>query len=279
MLMQPLGYKPRLLNTFFAVMIGYLANLAVPRLGEVLKCTLLARYEKVPADKLVGTIVAERAFDVVFLAIIFLLTLILQYEIVSHYYASLVNKLFVNNGTVSIKRILIFIVAIIMAVIGLRWFLSRYKHKGFVISIKKIFNGIAQGLVSVKYLENKSQFILASAGIWILYLAGTWLGFYATRGTESLGVDVAISALAFGSIGMIITPGGFGSYALLVALILTRNDIPNEIALANGNLQWFAQFIIVLLVGFLSLGLLPYFNKHSKIHESNHNHSPEDVQT
>ncbi len=69
-LMEPLGYKPTTLNTFLAVMIGYWANLAVPRLGEVLKCTILAKYEKVPADKLVGTIVAERAIDVLSLIII-----------------------------------------------------------------------------------------------------------------------------------------------------------------------------------------------------------------
>src|SRR4051812_3313464 len=71
-LMEPLGYKPRMANTYLAVLIGYFANLAVPRLGEVLKCTILARYEKVPADKLVGTIVAERAFDVLCLGVVIL---------------------------------------------------------------------------------------------------------------------------------------------------------------------------------------------------------------
>ncbi len=53
-----------------------------PRLGEVVKCTILARYEKVPADKLVGTIVAERAFDVVCLAIVFGLTFLFQFNVI-----------------------------------------------------------------------------------------------------------------------------------------------------------------------------------------------------
>ena len=83
-LMEPLGYKPTLLNTFFAVMIGYWANLAVPRLGEVLKCTILGRYEKVPADKLVGTIVAERAFDVVSLVVLFAHHIGIQYDLIGH---------------------------------------------------------------------------------------------------------------------------------------------------------------------------------------------------
>src|SRR4029079_6247937 len=72
-LMEPLGYNPSTLNTFLAVFVGYWANLAVPRLGEVLKCTILARYEKIPADKLIGTIVAERAIDVCSLVVIMLI--------------------------------------------------------------------------------------------------------------------------------------------------------------------------------------------------------------
>src|SRR5215217_7956222 len=84
-LMEPLGYKPSLLNTFLAVMVGYWANLAVPRLGEVLKCTILGRYEKVPADKLVGTIVAERAFDVASLVLLLAVTIGIQYHLLGDY--------------------------------------------------------------------------------------------------------------------------------------------------------------------------------------------------
>jgi uncharacterized protein (TIRG00374 family) len=82
-LMEPMGYKPSRLNAFFAVMIGYFVNLGAPRLGEVLKCTVLARYEKITAQKLVGTIVAERAFDVICLALVFGLTFVFQFEIIS----------------------------------------------------------------------------------------------------------------------------------------------------------------------------------------------------
>src|SRR4029453_1970018 len=95
-LMEPMGYKPRVFNTSRAVLIGYMANLAVPRLGEVLKCTILARYEKVPADKLVGTIVAERAFDVVCLMIVFGLTLVFQYDVIHTLTAGKTDALFRN---------------------------------------------------------------------------------------------------------------------------------------------------------------------------------------
>src|ERR1700744_3015334 len=79
-LIQPMGYDPSKLNCFLGVMIGYFVNLGAPRLGEVVKCTILARYERIPADKLVGTIVAERAFDVVCLAVVFGLTFLSQFS-------------------------------------------------------------------------------------------------------------------------------------------------------------------------------------------------------
>src|SRR3954468_23535227 len=97
-LMKPMGYNPRLANTFFAVMIGYLANLALPRLGEVLKCTILGKYEKVPADKLVGTIVAERAFDVASLIAVLMITIGIQYDVIGTYAANKLSQIFENKA-------------------------------------------------------------------------------------------------------------------------------------------------------------------------------------
>ena len=103
-LMTPMGYKPSIINTFLAVLVSYIANLAIPRLGEVLKCTILTRYEKVPTDKLVGTVVAERAFDLVCLAIIFTITFFSQVDVIGAYASETLDKLF-NNGTSAGRRI------------------------------------------------------------------------------------------------------------------------------------------------------------------------------
>jgi glycosyltransferase 2 family protein len=78
MLMQPLGHSPRTSNTFFAVMVGYLANYAFPRLGEVTRCSLVSRYEKVPLNEALGTVVAERIIDVITMLTLFVLTLLLN---------------------------------------------------------------------------------------------------------------------------------------------------------------------------------------------------------
>src|SRR6266436_2947326 len=110
LLINPLGYHPRTENTFFAVMIGYLTNQAVPRLGEVLKCTLLARYEKVPADKLIGTIILERIIDAITLLIIFAITLAIQPGL----YTDLINAFFHSPHDPARKKIPGYLIAAII---------------------------------------------------------------------------------------------------------------------------------------------------------------------
>lgn len=268
MLMLPLGYNPSLLNTFFAVMIGYLANLAVPRLGEVLKCTILAKYEKVPAEKLVGTIVAERAFDVVSLLVVFILAFALQFEIIGDYGLNLFRQLFKSKtGGFDVSRVILFIAVVVVIVLIARFTLKKFSNIPFIRGVKKIIKGIWEGVISVKDLKHKWLFIVSSIGIWAMYLSGTWIGFNATAGTAGLSLEIAISTLAFASVGMIITPGGIGAYAFFLARVLQKNGVPFELGFANGTLQWFAQFLIIIFVGFVSLGLLPYYNKKNKKNE------------
>jgi uncharacterized protein (TIRG00374 family) len=268
MLMLPMGYNPSFINTFFAVMIGYLANLAVPRLGEVLKCTILSKYEQVPAEKLVGTIVAERAFDLLCLILVFVLAFALQFQVIGDFGTKLLKKLFLSkSGSFQTTKILIAIAVIVAVILILKWLFKKFPHMPFIISVKKVIKGIWQGISSIKDLKHKWAFIAASLGIWTMYLLGTWIGFAATTGTAGLSLATAVSGLAFASIGMIITPGGIGAYAFFLAKVLEQHGVPFALGFANGTLQWFAQFLIIIFIGFISLGLLPYFNKKTIKHE------------
>lgn len=261
-LMKPMGYSPGLINVFFAVMIGYLANLAIPRLGEVLRCTILSRYEKIPADKLIGTILVERAFDVICLGLVFVIAFVGQYDVIGGYAIQLFQEAFESgSGHFSVQRIVIILLVLTAVIIALVILFKKLNHLSIVSAIKKIIRGIWEGLISIRNLQQKGLFLLYSAAIWALYIGGTWVGLLATTGTAGLGLPAAISALAFASIGMIITPGGIGAYAFFLAKVLEKNGVSFEIGFANGTLQWFAQFIIILIVGFICLGLLPWYNK------------------
>ncbi len=261
-LMKPMGYKPRLLNTFFAVMVGYLANLAVPRLGEVLKCTILGKYEKVPPEKLVGTIVVERVVDLISLVVVFFIAVVTQASVIGDYSKETIKKYFLRGSkeTIIIKFAIILIFFLIMFFVA-RYIFKKYTHVKFIHKIKNIFKGIITGLGTIKNLENKGSFVFHSILIWTCYLIGTYIGFFAIQGTEHLTIAAAFPVLAFASIGMIITPGGIGTYPIFIMQVMSLYSIEEGIGFANGNLQWLAQFLIILIIGFLSLLLLPYINK------------------
>jgi uncharacterized membrane protein YbhN (UPF0104 family) len=263
LIMEPLGYQPSIANTYFAVLIGYLANLAIPRLGEVLKCTLLAKYEKVPAEKIVGTIVAERAFDVLSLGIVFLLALGLQFNVIEAGWNQLKNQTatpLINSNEGNWKIYLYVGIGVILLAL---FFILRKRIPTIVASIKQILSGIWEGVMSATKLKQQKLFFVYSIGIWFLYLLATYVGLYATAGTES-SFATAISCLAYASIGMILTPGGIGAYAYFMAKVLELNGVDYTLGLANGTLQWFSQFLIVLVLGGLSLILLPIINKQAK---------------
>jgi glycosyltransferase 2 family protein len=155
-----------------------------------------------------------------------------------------------------------------MVYFGLKFIFRKYHHNTLITKIKKLVIGVKAGITSIRYLQNKRAFIFHSIFIWCCYLGGTYLGFYATIGTENLPVAAAFPVLAFASIGMIITPGGIGSYPRLVTQVMLLYNVEEGIAFANGNLQWIAQTAIILLVGFISVLLLPYINKPKAVEES-----------
>jgi len=264
-LIEPLGYKPGTTNSYLTVLIGYWANLAVPRLGEVLKCTMLSRYEKIPADKLVGTIVAERAIDVISLLIIFFITVVLQYDIIGDFTVNILSSFFSRtSGEIAAGRIFLVLFIILAGIAALVFLFKKKKDNPLVIKVNKIIKGILQGLVSIRYIKNKFAFLFHTFSIWLMYLLSTYMGFFAIRGLSEFGIEVACSVLTFGSFGMIIpSPGGIGSFQYAVQQVMLLYDVSPAKGLSLGMLIWIAQTGIIIIVGTLSFLLLPVINKKS----------------
>lgn len=266
-LMQPLGYKPARLNVFFSVMIGYFFNLLVPRLGEVMKCTTLAKYEKVPPDKLIGTIVAERAFDLICLIGIIFITVAIQFDVVGHYTFQLFSGLVHNkSGSVSYLRIISILLTIVAIVFGFRFLFSRFGSKGFIYKLKVFVKGIGEGLMSFTRVKEKGWLIFHTILMWSMYLLSIYIGFYAFPDITHLGFKGSLSVLTFGSVGMIIpTPGGVGSYQYILQKTLPLYDVDEVTAFAFGNVLWGAQTIILIVFGLISLVLLPLYNAKKQV--------------
>jgi uncharacterized protein (TIRG00374 family) len=269
LLIQSLGYKPSKINALFAVLIGYLTNQAVPRLGEVVKCTMLARYEKIPADKLIGTIILERIIDAITLLIIFGITLVIQPDIYSQLTEAIFNpKKDPAHKTISSSLVLLIVVAIIVIVIVI-WMIKKKKNfKDLGALFKRIGQRIWQGISAIKHLKKRKQFIVFTIILWTLYLSGGYLGFMALQETHAYGIREAFTVLSAGSIGMIATPGGIGAYAYLLQQTMILYGLNEGIALAFGWILWLAQTAVILIGGLISFVAMPYYNKQKHFEKS-----------
>lgn len=263
-LMEPLGMQPSIANTFFAVMIGYITNLMLPRAGEVIKCSILAKYEKTPVDKLVGTIIAERAFDMLCLVLIFVLTFLVQIDLATDYTQTLISKMNHNqNGEKSYTSYIV-LACIVLVSILLYAFRKTIGKIAFFQKLKSVFQNILSGILSFKDMRNKKGFILHTFLIWAMYLGMIVLGFQSISETNMLGYKTGLSVLSFGSIGMIVTPGGLGAYPLIVQEIVSLylvNDSEGIISKAISWIIWLVPTVITILLGIISLILIPFYNR------------------
>lgn len=257
LLLNEVDVKAGTTNTTFAVMIGYITNLVLPRAGEVAKCTVLARYEKVPADKMIGTIVAERAFDLVCLVLITIAAFMFQADIIGEYANGLFGSM--SGKAQSIFTTVYFQVFIIVFFVGMLAFfllLKRIKHT----KVGQFIYGLGDGVKSIFKLKKRGMFLLYTALIWGSYWFLVWMGFWSMSQLEHLPGLCALVVLIFGSIGMITTQGGIGAYPYLVGKILVFYGIAEVHGLAFGWVSWTVQTGVVVVFGVLSLILLPIYN-------------------
>ena len=272
LLMEPLGYAPALKNVFAVTMVGYLANAAVPRLGEILKCTFLARYEHLKVDKLVGTILVERTFDFVCYLIFIGITILIQINLIGAYAKKEFDTLIQSSGIPVWAKLLMVILVILFIVYGIKYLLKRYPQNSIIIKINNFFRGIGAGFTSLRNLKHRRLFVLHTFFIWAMYLLQIYLGFSAMDGTAHLSLKAACSVLSLATLAMIATPGGIGSFPFFVMETLTIYTISQPMGKAFGWLMWGVSTGLVIVLGLLALLLLPYLNKKkNEINTSNSN--------
>jgi len=257
LLLEEVNVNASTVNTTFAVMIGYIANLVLPRAGEVAKCTVLARYEKVPADKMIGTIVAERAFDVLCLLIITIAAFVLQAQYIGDYAEGLFGTM--TSNAKGLFATLYFQIFIVIAFAGLITFILLLKRIK-ATKVGQFIKGLGDGVKSIFKLKKRGMFLLYTLLIWAMYWFLLVMGFWSMSQLEHLSGFCAMVVLVFGSIGMIATQGGIGAYPYLVGKILLYYGIAEAHGLAFGWVSWTVQTGVVVIMGVLSLILLPVYN-------------------
>ena len=250
-MLAPMGYKPRFVNTILAVLIAYLANLGIPRSGEILRATTLSSYEKIPFEKSFGTIIAERLVDLIFLLSFIFLALILQYDLI---WQGLREK------QISLSSIIAAAVITMITFICLK-FLFKKNHSMPINRIKTFLKGLSEGILSFKSMTNKGAFVLHTIFIWIMYVAMFYVIKWTVPEMENLGLSALLPAFVIGGLTISATNGGIGIYPFSVALMLSAFGISNESGLAFGWIVWTSQTLMIIVFGSLSFFVLPLVNR------------------
>ncbi|MCB0501346.1 MAG: flippase-like domain-containing protein [Bacteroidetes bacterium] len=252
MLFEPLGYKPKIGNAFGAVLVMYMANLAFPRLGEVLRCSILARYEKIPIQKSLGTMITERAIDVICLLGVVGLCLILQRQIFIEFY----NSFMPEGGNSK------FIILGGLAVAGLIALLLYKTGKlPFAAQIGNLVKGLWSGIISIKDLKRPGVFIMHTAFIWVQYYLMIAVCLKALPETSSVTFLAGFPMLFFGGIAMVAVQGGLGLYPYFISKILVMYGVAETVGYAFGWVIWSGQTALVIVAGLIAYFLLIAFNK------------------
>ncbi len=144
-------------------MTGYLANLALPRIGEITRCVALGKKEKIPVDQLIGTVVIERAIDFISLLSIMIVLIIINGGEINAFmnesiFIPLRQKVFSLFGFTWI------IWAIIIAILSLMIFLlikyrKRLRKVRLFVKIFDVIKGVINGMKTITSLERKWEFI------------------------------------------------------------------------------------------------------------------------
>lgn len=232
-LIDAIGYKSSKRNAIAAVTILYFTNLFIPRGGEITRCTSLNQIEKIPLDKLFGTILLERVIDFIFLFGLMILTLILKFNDILNFYIAIQAQQKESNNDENIFIIIAIISILITAYLVLKKWL---KKSSLYTKSLNFIEGLKEGFKSIKKMKKKSTFWLHTFSIWIMYFLMTYICFFSIEETSHLTASDGIFLLVLGGVGMVIpTPGGIGSYHAIVMIGLSVLGIGSIAFGANGD--------------------------------------------
>jgi len=250
-MLEPLGYKPKFPNSVMTVMIAYLVNLAMPRAGDIVRGTAISKYENIPFEKAIGTIIAERVADVIMLLSIIALAFILQADLIK-------EKLFKDPSSIVLK-ISILLISLVIAVLFYRYI--KKSENAFFVKIRGFISGLIEGVISIFRMKKKWAFIFHTVFIWAMYVLMFYAVTFALPETTHLPFEAIIVGFVIGALSMALTNGGLGTYPVFVAGALILYNIEDNPARAFGWIMWTAQTLMVLLFGGISFLFLPIYNR------------------
>lgn len=260
-LVEPLGHKASFGNAFWTIQLGYFANLGFPRAGEIVRATSFAKVEKMPIERVMGTLVVDRLMDFICLAVVLGIGLLVEGGTMLDFISQKKGE---SNGSILGNSI---VQGLLGAAVfgGLVFFIFRKKIAQLPLfqRVMNLVAGFSDGLRSVFRLKKPGLFLFFSAAIWVCYFLQTWLGLKSFPPTEGLPMTAALTVFIFGTLGIVVpSPGGMGTYHLLAIAALSIYSIDGGDGFSWANIMFFTiQVFYMVLMGVIALVVLPIINR------------------
>jgi uncharacterized membrane protein YbhN (UPF0104 family) len=258
-MLEPIGYQTKFWNRYHSLMIGYIINLTIPRAGEASRSAMLYRSEGVPFSKSFGTIIAERAVDFCMLLIVAGITALLGMDDFKTIFQEIKNEF---GGTPENNQKIGYFIyyGIAIAVIILSFLF--WKKPKLRTKLIQFIKDIIEGLFSIFKSKNPTGYILHTLFIWASYITYFGLCFLALDETKNFPISGILLGFIAGSLGIIFTNGGIGTFPLLVGLVVNfilKDTYSNALSIGNalGMIMWVSQTVLLITLGLLSFLFLP----------------------
>lgn len=250
----PLGYSPKISNLNYAIYGGYAVNFALPRAGEIWRCGVIAKEDNIPFSKLFGTMILDRIFDTITVAIISLVAFLFNMQF---FLTQLEQNQTTFNTISSIFKSPLLYLAIGAAIATIYMIFRFFKENVIVRKIKGFLSSIASDLKAIWKMNTKGRVFLYTIGIWGSYFCYFYITFFAFDFTADLGITAGLIAFALSSISMgVPSNGGLGPWQIAVIASLSLYGVDKLHATAFATGVFAVQSIWVIICGLFGIAML-----------------------
>ena len=265
LLLKTMNYKTNANYATQAVAVGYLANTVFPRAGEIVRCTSLYKVTGIPVNKLFGTILLERAIDLILLVFCVALSFVLKYNELNAFIGSLTE----GRGEGSFQTKIFVLLAFLLIFGGLYYFRGAWKKSKFYLKIVDLARGVKEGFQTAFYMKEKGLFALYTLLIWIMYLLMTYICFFSIPETAGLTLTDGLYIMVVGGLGMVVpVQGGLGPYHAAVTLGIVSIGLTEATGITLAVLIHSAQSIMIIITGIIAAIVLSFAKRKTSDHET-----------
>lgn len=261
--LAPLGYRPKVGDSVDSIFVAYAANVLVPRVGEVSRCAVLTKYDRIPFSKALGTLVAERLIDMLLVAVFVCVMLLTQFDVFMSLFAT-TGTSGISLGSLLVSPKTYIVIAAIVAGAALLWLWL--KNTTLYAKMKQLVRGFVDGLMSLRTMQHKGLFILYTLGIWVGYFLEFYIAFFCFPFTADLSVVQGLVIFAAISLAIIIpTPNGAGPWHFVVISMMTLYGVSHADASSFALIVHTFQTLGVIMLGVYGWVALQVRNRKLKV--------------